>query len=182
MHVLPKNMKLIAIFLALYASPRAFADGMPLTDGRFSGGAATEIKLSPWQWLQLRVGDAYVLELTNIQSDLVKRNSGSGISRVFIYNTRRGENDCTCCAVNRGLWFSEWGLDIPHAYLDPAEAMPPSNGTRQSLIILSLAIGIPTAFAGWLRLRMRTRIRNNKILLMEGGTGQPATQSHQAEE
>lgn len=159
-------MKTIATLLTLALSPCAFADGMPIANGRFSGGEVTEIIVSPWQWAQLRLGDAYVLELTQTQSELIKRKSGSSISRVYIYNTRIGENDCTCCAENRALWFSEWKLEIPSAYVDSAVSMPLPNGTRQSMIILASFLVVSSTLVVWLwrRRRMRTGISNTMKL------------------
>jgi len=118
---------------------QVLADGMPIEEGRYVGGKVTELTLSPWQVTQLRAGDAQVLQLSQRQRNRLRTESGSAPHRLYIYNTRLGENDCTCCAVNRGLWFADWRIEVPHAYLNEDEIMRAPDGIiRASLVVMAV--------------------------------------------
>ena len=168
-------MRIIAIVIVWLLSPPVFGDGMPIINGRFAEGAVSELKLSPWQVLLLRVGGASVLELSEAQRNQLRAESGSGPARLYIYNTRLGENDCTCEAVNRGLWFSEWRMEIPHAYLDETQEMPSPEGVLQCWLVSAggacIAIFIPVGF--WRR--RSWRIKASKMLTdnEQGADGKP---------
>ena len=62
------------------------------------------------------------IQLTRAQQDKLKKEAGLGPALFLFYDTRAGENDCTCHASNRALRFSETEAEIPHAYLMSDEA------------------------------------------------------------
>ena len=93
----------------------ALLDGMPIRDGRFAGGPVTVLSLDADQVRSLAVERDLVL--SGAQRAALARSAGSAARTLWIYDTRVGENDCSCDAENRGLRFSETQIEVPHAYL-----------------------------------------------------------------
>jgi hypothetical protein len=109
------------ILLGSIMAPQfALADGMPIDQsGRFSGGPTTVITLTAAQIEALAVPENKWrrIALTGEQRTKLMKEAGSSPSIFRFYDTRIGENDCTCEAANRALRFSESQAEIPHAYL-----------------------------------------------------------------
>lgn len=98
----------------------ALADGMPIAkNGRFSGGQTTVITLTRAQikMLSLPENKWHRIALTDEQRAKLNKEAGKSPSLFMFYDTRIGENDCTCGAANRALRFSETEAEIPHEYL-----------------------------------------------------------------
>ncbi|HEX7901669.1 MAG TPA: hypothetical protein VF950_28175 [Planctomycetota bacterium] len=98
-------------------------DGMPLENGRFAGGPATVLSLSPDQARSLR--ERRTLVLSGSQRDALRRSAGRAPATLLVYDTRAGENDCGCEAVDVGLRFSPDQIEVPHPYLAEEAAPPP---------------------------------------------------------
>jgi hypothetical protein len=109
------------------------ADGMPIQDGRFVG-AVTVITLTKAQrgqvdkdWARLQRwrkegssefgGPTPRIALTARQRAQLRKDSGKAPRFFLFYETRFGQNDCTCHAANNALRFSETQAEIPHEYL-----------------------------------------------------------------
>jgi len=106
----------VVCFLSLWVPMSVFADGMPIgEDGRFEGGETIVIGLSDSQ--KQRLAKSPMLKLSAEQKQVIRRTHGFSPSELFIYNTRKGDNDCTCDAYNRGLWFHEGMVEVPRMYL-----------------------------------------------------------------
>lgn len=101
---------------AVLGVPAAFADGMPVgEDGRFTGGETIIIGLTGGQ--KAGLASDRVLKLNAEQRRIIRKVHGFSPSSIFIYDTRTGENDCTCSAYNRGLLFSADLVEVPRVYL-----------------------------------------------------------------
>jgi len=111
----------------------AFADGMPIENGRFVG-PVTVITLTKAQreqadkyWARIERwrkdprgdfgGPTPRIALTPGQRAQLRRESGKAPRYFLFYETRFGETDCTCHAANNALRFSETQAEIPHEYL-----------------------------------------------------------------
>ncbi len=114
----------------------ALLDGMPIRDGRFAGGPVTILSLDADQIRALSVGRD--LLLSGAQRAMLMRSAGSAPRMLWIYDTRIGENDCSCDAENRGLRFSETQIEVPHAYLPPDDR--PSTA---DWLVLSFVAALP---------------------------------------
>lgn len=94
----------------------ALADGMPIgEDGRFTGGETILIGLTDVQKSALAAGRN--LSLNREQKRLIRKTHGFSPSELIVYDTRVGDNDCTCGAYNRGLRFHEGMVEVPRIYL-----------------------------------------------------------------
>ena len=102
------------IFFMVILTEHAFADGMPIENGRFVGKVTTLV-LTPNQIKSIERDRS--LELTQVQKEVLKKEAGLTATRFYVYETRKGENDCTCFAWNRALRYSEDQVEIPHEYL-----------------------------------------------------------------
>jgi len=75
------------------------ADAMPIRNGRFAGGPTTVLTLTPAQHQFLRDaqdrGARKELILTDDQRVALQMATGAAPLTLLIYDTRRGENDCT---------------------------------------------------------------------------------------
>lgn len=114
------------IVLALRLLPAAAPDGIPIEKGRFAGGPTTVLTLREDQSRSLREG-LRTLALTDAQRDASRRSAGRAPATLLVHHTKAGENDCSCDAQDRGLWFIADQLDVPHLYLGeegPADAAP----------------------------------------------------------
>jgi len=134
-------------------SSAAFSDGMPIKNGRFIDGPSTVLTLTPAQAATLRIAEERrepkVLVLSEAQRMRLLRSAGAAPMKLDVYNTRKGENDCTCEAVNRGLWFEEGSVEVPHRYL-AADGIPPPNGgsiPSVTLVILSVFLVVAGGLA-----------------------------------
>jgi len=142
----------LSVLACLGAADRtARADGMPIKNGRFVGGPATVITLTVAQLKQLRAADEQagpkVLILTEGQRASLQRSARAAPLRLGIYNTRKGETDCTCEAVNRGLWFAEGKVEVPHEYRVAEGDTPPAPG-RPWIAAVAGAAGVCLLAAG----------------------------------
>jgi hypothetical protein len=136
----------VGVFIAALSST-AFADGMPIRNGRFSGGPSTVLALTPDQASALRRneerGEFKVLVLSDVQRRRLLESAGTAPASLDVYDTRKGENDCTCEAENRGLWFEEGSVEVPHAYLSAVGTPTSSAGplAAVTLGVLCLSLG-----------------------------------------
>ena len=113
----------------------ALLDGMPIRDGRFAGGPVTILSLDADQVRALEVDRD--LRLTGAQRLALYRSAGATARTLWIYDTRIGENDCTCDAENLGLRFSGAQIEVPHAYL------PDERPSIADWLAVSLAAALP---------------------------------------
>ncbi len=108
--------QLAALLLSILMPISAIADGMPIgEDGRFVGGETIVIGLSEAQ--ESGLTNDRTLKLNREQKRLIRKLHGFAPSELFVYDTRIGENDCTCDAYNRGLWFQKGMVEVPRLYL-----------------------------------------------------------------
>lgn len=124
---------LVALLIPhLGGSLSAFADGMPIVGGRFAGGPTTILDLSSRQAEKLRkeetLGSLKEIVLSQAQRIALQKSAGAAPSTLLVYNTRKSENDCCCDARNRGLWFSDFQIEVPHKYLVPEGVTPMDHG------------------------------------------------------
>ena len=127
-----------------------YADGMPIENGRFVGGPTTVLTLTREQTAALKTAgkeDQKFLVLTDGQQRQLKREARVAPTSLLIYNTMKGENDCTCDVEPRGLWFSEGQVEVPHAYLPMGKDPSPAEGSAVANTIATLFFGI-TAIVG----------------------------------
>jgi hypothetical protein len=119
-------LKWLAVAIAL-APFCAFADGLPLVDGRYPHGKVTVLTLTADQerfiaCVRERHTDnsktPYVFRLTPSQSAQLKREAGKIPARFQVYETYRGFNDAGP-HWNLVLRFSEHQIEIPHGLLLP---------------------------------------------------------------
>jgi hypothetical protein len=145
----------------LVLSSAAFADGMPIHEGRFTGGPTTVLTLTPVQAATLRKAEERreqkFLILSEAQRMCLMRSAGAAPAKLVIYDTRTGENDCTCEAVNRGLWYEEGSVEVPHTYL-AAEAVPTSGGGSIPIVMV-VVLSVVLAAAGGLAVILRAIAR-----------------------
>ena len=108
---------MLAVLLLSIGMPfAAMADGIPIgEDGRFTGGETIVIGLTAAQKSGLVANRT--LRLNSEQKRLIRKLHGFAPSELYVYDTRVGENDCTCDAYNRGLWFHEGMVEVPRMYL-----------------------------------------------------------------
>lgn len=105
-----------SLLMILAGSTNVRADGMPIdSQGRFVGGETIVIGLSETQ--QAALAKDRVLKLNAAQRRQIRKIHGFSPSELHIYDTRVGENDCTCEAYNRGLWFNAGLVEVPRTYL-----------------------------------------------------------------
>lgn len=101
---------------AVLVSFNALADGMPIgRDGRFEGGEVVLLRLSVAQQALLMRGRS--LRLDAAQRERIRKVHGFAPASLEIFDTRHGENECTCNAYNRGLRFAEEEVEVPRVYL-----------------------------------------------------------------
>lgn len=123
--------------LVLLWSGAVFGDGMPIENGRFVG-KVTVITLTKEQKERMAENRARIerwrqnpttdqgewnprISLTPGQRAQLQKESGQGPELFLFYETRFGENDCTCHAANNALRFNEAQAEIPHEYLKTDE-------------------------------------------------------------
>ena len=162
-----RDVKFTVVCFVLWsvAGPHvAFADGMPVERGRFIGGPVTVLKLTPQQVRVLNAAEAQnqpkVLLLSEKQRVQIQRDAGLAPLQLHVYNTRKGENDCCCEASNRGLWFADNKLEVPHAYLH-AEGNPPvlpqTDAGLPAVVVIASAAALLVVVALLLRYRSSAR-------------------------
>ncbi|HRH77880.1 MAG TPA: hypothetical protein PK129_11070 [Cellvibrionaceae bacterium] len=120
-------MKTAAIFIAsLLFTSVASADGVPLVNGRYTGGELVVLKLSKAQkatvehysvchlenFKTMNVYTPYVFELTPEQSSVLKSKVGFAPKFFEVFETYRGFNDAGP-HWNLALRFSEDEIEIP---------------------------------------------------------------------
>jgi hypothetical protein len=135
-----------------------YADGMPIDNGRFIGGPTTVLTLTREQTAALKTAGKEgqkILVLTDGQRRQLARATGVAPISLLIYNTMKGENDCTCDAEPRGLWFSEGQVEVPYAYLPPGKNPSPGGGSTVANTIAMLFFGITALFGVTLILKLR---------------------------
>ena len=108
----PRKHLLPLLLMGLAGVARvALGDGMPIERGRVVGRATT-ITLTDAQLKCLRAAEAQgkpkLLTLSKNQRVKLWLLGGAAPPTLGIYNTRTGENDCTCEASNLGPWFAEF--------------------------------------------------------------------------
>ena len=136
---------LAAVLVFFYTPLIVHADGIPIDEGRFIGGKTTVITLTEGQVNTLvqaeKLGKPKRVSLSEHQRWSLQETAGSAPVMLFVYNTRTGENDCTCEAQNLGLWFDVGLIEVPHTYL-VAEGVPPPrpSNSHQWLIVMVIAL------------------------------------------
>jgi hypothetical protein len=111
-------------------------DGMPLRDGRFTGGPVTVLALSEDQMRSLDADRELIL--SRAQQAALWRAARAAPRTLRIYDTRVGENDCTCGAESRGLRFDQARIEVPHRYLPKHEPPSFADGLMLALFVLPL--------------------------------------------
>ena len=106
--------RLVLIFAILVVAGLCMADGMPIKNGRFEGKVSI-FELTQAQREELKTKRN--IELTTDQKRVLQEEAGVAPSVLYIYFTKDGENECTCCAWNRGLMFNDSQIEVPHSYL-----------------------------------------------------------------
>jgi hypothetical protein len=91
----------------------AYADGFPITNGRYQG-KTTVLRITDKQIASL--SKSRDLQLTEKQRAQLKAETGVGPSQVYVYFSMDGENDHTCMAYNVAFRFSETEIEVPHKY------------------------------------------------------------------
>ncbi|NIT84347.1 MAG: hypothetical protein GWM98_24475, partial [Nitrospinaceae bacterium] len=87
----------------------------PIENGRFAGGPVTVLTVPAGELDALpSLGKLY---LTDEQKEQLLEDAGVAPSFLWIFDLRKGENECTCNAANRGLRISEDQVEVPHEYL-----------------------------------------------------------------
>ncbi len=116
----------LAVAIAL-APMCAFADGLPLIDGRYPHGKVTVLTLTADQERFIacvrehhtdNTKTPYVFRLSPSQSAQLKREAGQSPARFEVYETYHGFNDAGP-HWNLALRFSEHQIEIPHDLLLP---------------------------------------------------------------
>lgn len=124
------RIKIITLFVLSAMVGLALADGMPIDkDGRFKGGPTTVVTLTAEQ-IKFLAGPERKWERISLSSEQRAKlmiEAGKSPEQFSFYDTRIGENDCTCAAENRALRFSESEAEIPHSYLKSGEEVEESN-------------------------------------------------------
>lgn len=128
--------------LVLLLCAPLLADGMPIKDRRFQGKV---IILDLTETQKEELSEGYLIFTTAKQKEKLKQETAIAPSRFTVYDTRNGENECTCFAHNRALRFSENQVEIPVEYLVTDKLANLSDwevfGEIWSLNILKQAIG-----------------------------------------
>lgn len=115
------------LFAALAVPTFAFADGLPLTNGRYAQGRTTVLELTADQralidCIRERYTDntktPYVFRLTPKQAAKLEREAGLSPARFQVYETWRGFNDAGP-HWNLVLRFNESQIEVPHELLLP---------------------------------------------------------------
>lgn len=113
------------LLVALAVPTFAFADGLPLTNGRYVQGKTTVLDLTPEQralidCIRERHTDntktPYVFRLTPKQAAKLKREAGLSPARFQMYETWRGFNDAGP-HWNLVLRFNEAQIEVPRDLL-----------------------------------------------------------------
>jgi len=121
---------MITLFRSLVAAVAlapvcAFADGLPLVDGRYPSGKVTVLTLTADQERFIvcvrehhtdSAKTPYVFRLSPSQSAQLRREAGLSPARFEVYETYRGFNDAGP-HWNLALRFSEHQIEIPHDLL-----------------------------------------------------------------
>lgn len=110
-----KTLAVLALALTLALAQGAAADGMPVEDGRYAGGDVTSLELTDAQlrdWPKERW-----IPLTAPQRAKLQAATGAAPSRLWLYDARAGESDCTCHARNVAFLFRPNEADVPHEYV-----------------------------------------------------------------
>jgi hypothetical protein len=109
-----RALLLAAIPIAL-AAAASHADGMLVQGGRYAGGDVTTLLVSRDQ-LARWPAERWV-PLTDDQKESLRADTGVGPSKVFLYDAREGETDCTCHAWNVAFLFRDNAFDVPHRFV-----------------------------------------------------------------
>ena len=104
----------LAAMIAIAPMP-GVADGMRVEDGRYAGGPVTTLRVEADQLASWP--DERWIALTRTQQEAVRADTGIAPAKVFLYDAREGESDCTCHAWNVGFLFREDGFDVPHPFV-----------------------------------------------------------------
>ena len=115
-----QTLRLLLLTLVLVGiAVTAPAGGIPILDGRYSGGPATILTLTSQQIAQLE--SSHYIDLTHQQSNLIKKQTKVRVYKLLIMDLRKGETDCEDFLFNVGLRFSQTEIEVPHKYLVPPE-------------------------------------------------------------
>ena len=104
----------------------AHADGPRLgKDGLYADGQVVLLKLTKEQKKFLSEGHASAVEsamkLTPAQSNMIKAQAKVETTLLEVWDTRRGQSDCSCLSTNIALRFSENFIEVLVPYLKADE-------------------------------------------------------------
>jgi hypothetical protein len=131
-----KLQPLILFLVLLLTHSLVLADGFPVKDGRYAGGAVVLLKLTEVQSEQIRNKfiSGMVIQLTKDQQEQIKSEAKLKVppTKLEIYHAIDLANDCTCFVANVGFDFKPGWIDVPIAYLfsdeDAERHKPDPNG------------------------------------------------------
>ena len=122
------------LLLSLLRAPATLADGMCIADGRFAGGKATLLTLTPQQALTART--KRVVVLTPSQQRRLAKAAHVAPTVLELYVPAVAKLDCTCFAFNVALLIAPTEIEVPHRYLvSDAEAARKTEEFERSVLL-----------------------------------------------
>ena len=108
------NFIILFLFCFMTISQISYSDGLWIENGRFKGPVVVlDLTIDQKEILK----SSRELKLTKYQKDILNKATGIVASEFYVYDVRKGENDCTCSAYNLGVRFSENQMEIALKYL-----------------------------------------------------------------
>ena len=97
------------------------ADGIPIKDGRYSGGPLILIELTESQreLIKTKYSPFFAFPLTDDQKDTIRKESSVSPppSQLMLVKVEDTAGECTCGAANLGLLIDSNRIEIPVKYL-----------------------------------------------------------------
>ncbi len=118
---------LLFTILFIFGAVLARADGIPISNGRYTG-PATLVVISPEQLRE--IGVSRRLQLTQAQKAQLLASGYPAPSVLEVLVPRHAGFHCTCHTTNIAVWLTRRVVQVPHAFLrsdgDPAIHVPES--------------------------------------------------------
>ena len=118
------NQKLFQLVFAvtLLSLPTwLYADGFPIKNGRYAGGAVILVELTTAQanLIQRHFKSGMVIRLSESQQAKIKSEANLKIAptKLEIYHASDLANDCTCFSANLGFDFKPSWIEVPVCFL-----------------------------------------------------------------
>ena len=117
----PSRIISCVFIICLFTVASAFADGLPIKNGRYSGGSVIVIKLTAKQ--QKIIKSSYKpymeIKITKKQQAYIAKEAHmtEPPTKIILARPVDTEHDCTCGLANVGLIFKEGSVEIPIEYL-----------------------------------------------------------------